>query len=364
MFKKPQKPIDAASHAISLLDGTPSEDAVRKALNNFGKTIKTASPEEKAKGLAKLATGINNESAFALWCASVVGQVIESGFDPAPIASSFRYFMAQHAPTVITGANAIWADIQKASEALGDEKEDFHDHDTIIQTHLSSNSELKRSWQKLEDLYVPLVAYYSKDANARKEDNVKYDFSLTANLNNSGYWLNKLLPTYTDAPLLVIEPLTGRGIEARMSGVTSNVQMHILLMDIFPNPDNEKRGNYSKLDVNVARGQGNANYQDSISTHWNLVNWHGAPEKSGIRDNDLAPHSVWIWHEGVPGDIPLFEDRLIVILDPPLIKRSFSWGRDFMHLDAEIVIENELSRQDVDIWLEKMFKDTPISHAP
>lgn len=354
MFGRKLTPVEAADRVIALLDNSPTDGNVREALNVFQKTLINADKPAKFEGLSKLAKGILVDNQYACVCAATAGRQIELGFDPMSIIEPFQQCIEEHAPVVIEHATIIKAKIDIAEERLAEDDENGVDFDGIIESHLATFPDLRRSWDKLESVYVPLVALYSKNATARLEDHARYDFSVASNLNAGAYWLNKILTTVDNAPLLVIEPETGRGIEARMSGVTSHVQMHILLMDIFPNAERKKRGRYSQADVAIARGQGHANYQDGISTHWNLVNWRGSPEKSGLRPNHIAPHSVWIWHEGKPADIPIFEDKLVVILDPPAMQRSFNWGRDFQHLDADIVIERELSRVEVDTWLGKM----------
>lgn len=349
-------PYEAADAALTILGmQNVALDDVREALNRFQSAMMACENEAvKAAGLKRLSAGINADSKYASAFGSVAGRYIELGFDTASISAAFEACLAAHGPSVIALSTAIWADLEAAEEGPDAESAGV-DMDAVIEAHLKRSPKAAKSWYKLEQLYVPLVALLSKSPNVRARSHQLYDFSLASNFHGGAYWLNRILPTYDSVPIIVIEPETGLGIKAQMSGVTSHVQMHILLMDIFPNPVGLQRGSYSSDDVMAARGQGGGTLSESVRIHWNLVNWRSVPEYSGRRKGYVAAETRhWIWHEGKPSDIPMFGDALVVILDPPAMSRSFSWSRDFMHLDADITAITELRRYQVDAILAKM----------
>jgi hypothetical protein len=176
-----------------------------------------------------------------------------------------------------------------------------------------------------------------------------------AELHEGAHWIQLILSVLDDEPLLVIEPATRTGILARSSGIVDNFQLNTLLMDAFPasSPSSLRRVSLSAAEI--ARGTGPQMSEEVVTGAWNLYTWQALrrdlrlPESG---DNDATGH--WIWNEGIPADIPLFEERRVILLGPPSYERSWRSQRMFESLPARLHIEQRLTPAEATAWLERM----------
>ena len=79
--------------------------------------------------------------------------------------------------------------------------------------------------------------------------------------------------------------------------------------------------------------------------------------------HDLAaprdvPHDVWVWNEGNPRDVPMFEGVRTLLVGPAALQRTWNATRAFSALPSKISVENELDRAEVRALLDRM-KATP-----
>lgn len=164
-----------------------------------------------------------------------------------------------------------------------------------------------------------------------------------------------MLATLDDEPIVVIEPGTMLGFLARISGVVDNFQFHMLLMDQFPfaAPSSPR---LSAASAAVARGEGPQAIDETVVGSWNLSSWHSIGPGPALPDGanrNASRH--WIWNEGKPADIPLFEERRAILLGPPSYQRSWRAQRMFDRLPARLGVERCLGRDEASAILERMF---------
>ena len=159
-----------------------------------------------------------------------------------------------------------------------------------------------------------------------------------------GHWLAAMLAVLDDEPLLVIEPATRRGFRFRMSGVGDNFQLHMLLMDEL---DNAIPADAAA----VARGDGPQVSEAIVIGKWNLCTWQAVDADGRLNDADS---DAWIWGEGTPADIPVFEDDRVVLLGVPSYERSWRAQRSFDLLRARLEHVETLSPEQVDERLQRM----------
>lgn len=64
--------------------------------------------------------------------------------------------------------------------------------------------------------------------------------------------------------------------------------------------------------------------------------------------------AFWIWNEGTPADIPVFDGRRVILLGPASYPRSWQSQRMFDNLPAKLEIEHKLTKDEIQDWLQRM----------
>jgi hypothetical protein len=183
-------------------------------------------------------------------------------------------------------------------------------------------------------------------------------------------YITKMLRVLDDEPALILHPGEKKGFEVRISGIAVNFELNLQIMK---NLIGEERDGWlagDAIDPDIM------NYDKTFTGRYNLWNWPGllpdrtVPEDGWGRKERIereAPERQsplvgrtsqdWIWNEGVPDDILLFEGRRVILLGPPPYSRSFNGGRMFRDMEPEFVIEKKLGPQEVDSWLNRIAED-------
>lgn len=150
-----------------------------------------------------------------------------------------------------------------------------------------------------------------------------------------------LLRVLDDEQLLVLHRATGRGWWVTISGVADNFQLHTLLAGALSGP--AEQGLIEGLTVDpswvaVATDAPEERFGGTVVGSFNLVDGHGK----------------WIWNEGVPADIPLFEGARVVVLDPPPYQRSWNNIRRFPMMPASLTVTGALAPAEAPDWLARV----------
>ncbi|WP_320069352.1 hypothetical protein [Micromonospora sp. RTGN7] len=150
-----------------------------------------------------------------------------------------------------------------------------------------------------------------------------------------------LLRVLDGEPLLVLHRATGQGWRVTIEGVADNFQLHTLLAGALAGP--AERGLIEGLTVDpswveVATDAPEDRFGGTVVGCFNLVDGHGK----------------WIWNEGAPADIPLFDDARVVVLDPLPYQRSWNNIRRFPLMPAALTVAQTLPPAEAADWLARV----------
>ncbi len=212
------------------------------------------------------------------------------------------------------------------------------------------------AWEALNQFWPPAIAVFSVSPSARAEARAWRDLAAKiADHHEGGHWLHLILSVLDNEPVLAIKPQTGLGMLAPMSGVVDNFQLNVLLMDTFPRSGILARRRVPQRVADVARGLGPQQTDDTVTGVWNLYTWRAVEPNLNLPDpNDYGAKDCWIWNEGAPEDIPVFEGRRVILLGPASYSRQWGCQRTFSKLPAALEVERQLAKGEVMAWLQRM----------
>ena len=88
---------------------------------------------------------------------------------------------------------------------------------------------------------------------------------------------------------------------------------------------------------------------------WNLYTWKALTPDLRLPDaNEFDGGGAWIWNEGTPEDIPVFESRRVILLGPASYPRFWNSQRMFDKLPAKLECERQLNKDEATDWLKRM----------
>lgn len=162
-------------------------------------------------------------------------------------------------------------------------------------------------------------------------------------------WLSGLLTVLDGERLLVLHRPTGRGYEVTIAGLGDNFQLHSLLAAALDGPVEEGLLGDLELDPRWA----------AVATDAPAEDFGGTAEG---RFNPADGTGAWIWNEGRPSDIPLFEGRRVVVLDPPAYARSWNNDRKYPMMAGHLSLDRILPEAEAAEWLGKVGgpQETPL----
>lgn len=289
----------------------------------------------------------------AAFLALVGGALVERGCAPSPMVGPLIKRLQGLLELSAALADACLAQLPKAQ---GD------DHDPV-EVFESTREQVARSmplegtaWSALKDYWRPAIAVFSVSPSARAAACGLRDLAAKiADHHEGGYWLRLMLSVLDQEPIVAVEPRTGTGILGRISGIVDNFQLHVLLMDGFPRSGFFSRRRVAKRVADVARGIGPQQTNDFVTGAWNLYTWRAIQPGLKLPDqSDYGANDCWIWNEGTPEEIPVFDGRRAILLGPPSYPRSWGCQRMFDKLPARLDCERQLSKHEVTDWLQRM----------
>jgi hypothetical protein len=154
-------------------------------------------------------------------------------------------------------------------------------------------------------------------------------------------WLHGLLLVLDDTPLIVLHRSTGRGYRLTIGGVGDNSQLHTLLAArLIGDPTaGWLPGTPPTAEmVAAADGSGEMEPAGGVVGQFNLAD----------------PHGSWIWNEGRPADIPVFEGERVVVLDPAPYARSWNAGRIYPLMQPLLRVDAQMSADEAAAWLARV----------
>ena len=166
-------------------------------------------------------------------------------------------------------------------------------------------------------------------------------------------FLGKMVRVLDDEPLVVIHPSTARGFRFRMHGIADNFQVHLLLLGALAGDGPDRiEGFVPSRATLAAASDGPGGDGGSAQSNWQLANWFGLRAGGEIDRADY--HRTWIWNEGVPADIAVFEGTRVVLIGVSTIQRSWNAQRVFNGMHGRLDGPTQIAQEEVVALLEKM----------
>lgn len=343
----------ATNSLVANARSSTSTDAELNAVaQSFFDAISTVSRDEANAALRTLSQHFNlanpSRSGFL---ALICGTLIERGCDPLAIAAPLTERLAILLKSSVELANTC---AEQSTDSEGDDP--IENFEQKRARNAATMEEQNAAWEALHQFWRPAIVVYSLDAQARSS--ARHLRTLAAQISefhDAGHWLALMLAVLDDEPLVAIEPQTRLGIVGRISGIVDNFQLNVLLMDGFPNPGLLRRRRVTQEVAAIANGKGPQQSGHTVTGVWNLYTWKAIGPGLTLPDaNDYGANDHWVWNEGCPDDIPVFDGHRAVLLGPASYPRSWQSQRMFNHLAANIEIERKLTKDEVSDWLKRM----------
>ncbi|KAG2387553.1 hypothetical protein C9374_001147 [Naegleria lovaniensis] len=164
-----------------------------------------------------------------------------------------------------------------------------------------------------------------------------------------------------DEPILIIHPIEKWGIRAKISCITSNWTLHMVMAYFL-------KQQFPSLSIQSPRveqveyllGQ-RSKAKGSMFWVYEMYNWTALDSlPSGQEHESYEQHCFnngldhRIWGEGVPSDITKFEGIRVILLGPAQYERRCNLMKDFTEQKASFEIEREMSQDEIETLLNKM----------
>lgn len=348
--------IDATNSLIDTArDGTATDAQVNASAQSFFDEISSASRDDANAALRTLSAHFEFENASrGAFLALVCGALIERGCDPLAIAKPLIERLASLLKSSAELANACADQIPESDDEDEDPIELFEKaREQVAPTMAQQDA----AWKALEQFWRPAITVFSLSPESRSSARHLRDFAAQiSDYHEAGHWLQLMLTVLDDEPIVVIEPATTIGILGRISGVVDNFQLNVLLMDGFPKSGFLPRRRRVPQEVaDVARGKGPQQSHHTVTSVWNMYTWEAIETGMTFPDpGGYGSSAHWVWNEGTPADIPIFNGRRVVLLGPASYPRSWQSQRMFDNLPANLEVERKLTKGEIGVWLHHM----------
>ncbi|MBO0834669.1 MAG: hypothetical protein J2P28_03990, partial [Actinobacteria bacterium] len=326
---------DVAVQHVATAVGARDESAYRAAFQELVDAVRSAAPEDIEPALVRLAPVLNE---VPLGLASDLGQV----------AGSMAGMLADTAPVLGVLVERACRAMEQAAQFLALYRASLGDppspddaaalQDTIerfvaaVQQQVAEPYALVEAWFAGPNCVQP-VLYLSQRADVRsalpqRERLLAAVESIREHFGTAD-WLYGLLLVLDDTPLIVLHRPTGRGYRVTIGGIGDNFQLQTLLAARLigdPAAGWLPGVPLTAEMIAAADGSGEPQPRDGIAGRFNLVD----------------PSGAWIWNEGRPADIPVFEGERVVILDPPPYERTWNAGRIYPLMQPTLRVDGQL----------------------
>lgn len=305
--------------------------------------------------------------------AQMAGALVERGCDVLPMARPMRVRLLPLLEDCARLADACRKELPESDQAKRSvaDRDEFGDGDDENGPDAADPNEAfekvrqrvsklypkeNAAWEALHTFWLPAIAVYSVSPEARwAAQSLRAPAQRIAEFHEGGHWIQLILSVLDHEPLLVIEPATRTGFLARSYGVVDNFQLNTLLMEAFPAANSNSMRRVSLTAAEIARGNGEQMSEEVVTGAWNLYGWKALRRDLTLPDpKNYDSNEHWIWNEGIPADIPLLEDRRVVLLGPASYDRNWRAMRMFDRLPAKLHIEKHLMPAEVTAWLERI----------
>jgi hypothetical protein len=221
-------------------------------------------------------------------------------------------------------------------------------------------------WQALSPLATAAQAIITRSATQRAlvRDNAQfmqamYECPAASTL----HCLHVALNLLENEKIVVLHPDLQRGYLIRISNIALNFELHTLLADALIGDPAQGWLPGQRPDPRVVAaakdgpfpmpGDKGADSFPHARGAFNLWNWQGL-QANGKLPEGFGNTEHWIWNEGQPVDIALFEQTRVILLGPAPYQRTWNAGRFFPNHNSELEVLEQLPEQQVNDWLARI----------
>lgn len=240
----------------------------------------------------------------------------------------------------------------------GDLEEDL-DVDSLYHELIKDENQVSKtlgeSVIKLEyfSKYMTSILSINPSVTLRNKSKLKDHINYIKSYTQWAYWIDKLFEVLYDEPIIVIDIDNNVGFEGKMSGISDNFQLQLLLMSM---PELNKQPLIGDLELSVINGTGVQISNSIVEGKWNMYNLD-IINQDGWEEIKIGPaktyelQDFWIWGEGIPQDISIHNGRRVILLGRTPIKRSTRLQRTFKNVKANIEVDKMLTLDEINQWL-------------
>lgn len=323
---------------------------------------KSASKHELDETLAELCRHIETlpaqEAGILALCS---GTAVENGASPELLFQT----LTKRLPQVLLSAKKLVDDVNEAfpqSEYDSSKNENTEGAFVVgstavprtwIQEHVNADRDPVGAYNMLKEWCLPLISIATKHRIKLEELVAKKDLQ-DALLPLCPYqrevnFLFLLCSILLNEKLLFFHMPSRRAFSLTIDSVPGNFALHTLLASALCDALNFTGPATPVLEC--VRGTGPASCRIPSIGYWNLYTCNAC---GLFPDMDRSPKTDWIWNEGIPAHIPLFDNCRIVLAGENKIERSWNTKRTFEFLRPSVQLNFELSRQETEELLKRM----------
>jgi hypothetical protein len=313
---------DLCAHAVTAVQERDSE-ALGAAHNAIARRIGRADVTEMTTGVAVLAPALADIPLGAGGAlARLAGALVEQGADPSAVLETVVLRIASGLETAAR-LTELWDG-------------DLPGPELVPEVLKRVGPEIAEAWFTVGN-WIPALLVLLQSENVRKSlphrQRITAAVTATREHIDDVEWAHGLLQVLDDEPIVVLHRDSGTGYEITIGGIGDNFQLHTLIADTLIG--RHLPGTPPEPSWVAAATAGDLQPASAIIGQFNLVDAFGE----------------WIWNEGRPADIPLLNDRRVVVLDPPPYKRSWNIGRVYPLMRPSITLTRVLSTEETAQWL-------------
>lgn len=301
------------------------------------KTYDASAQQSSMQSLTKLFSLENTPSGSL--AATLCGSLVENGIPAEYISDEYIQFFK----LILDKATPFLQECHTAVLNMGEDEDKYEVIAKLTEDLQSDLPEALHAFAALDKYYLGGVAIFSSNQSqfTKGKENLAA-ISEFATYSTGLYWLSKLFEVLFEEPITVIDLVTQKGVTGNISGIVDNYQLQILLMGL---PELASQDQVPPHLLEVVKGIGEQQTNEFITGKWNMCTWQYSQKPDS---------SHWIWGEGIPSDIPKYQNRRVILLDKPSYSRVLPVQRTFKNLKATIEIEKELITSEVKQLLEDM----------
>ncbi|WP_280437837.1 hypothetical protein [Nocardia carnea] len=209
----------------------------------------------------------------------------------------------------------------------------------------------------------PAVAALTRDRDSLRRAIADRELvATTRSVADAGaHWLDVLLGVELDQTWLVLCPLEGRGFRVQVDGIADNFTLHVLLADALGRCGIPTEHNPPEL-FDHLRGIVDDCPRNHIVGSFNLYDFRAAVYD--VAEPSNVAQECWVWGEGNPRDVPLFEGVRTLVVGPPWARRIIGSDRTFWSLPADVQVMDELAPEELQAVLARAAAGSDVEQLP